>query len=289
MAFDRVVDSSALDAAMTATANLIREKTGSTEKIAWDESTGFTDSIIDVHHAGYALGFREGKNAGVYIGREEGKQAEYDAHWDNILREPKATGNGAALFSGSGWNNDSFNPPCKIDFVKNAYNMFYYSGNISKDKIERYIDFTKMTTTFASFAYSKVTNLPIIDARNAKNINNLFNSASYLVSVDGLILNDNGNQSANNSFIACESLVHIIVYGVIGQNGFDTRYSPLDKESIISFVNALSTTTTGLTVTFSKAAVDKAFETSDGANDGSTSPEWLALVATRSNWTIALA
>ena len=52
---------------------------------------------------------------------------------------------------------------------------------------------------------------------------------------------------------------------------------------------ALSTTTTGLTVTFSKTAVDKAFETAEGANDGSTSPEWLALVATRPNWGIGLA
>ena len=36
MAYDKVVDSAALDAAMTYTANRIRNKTGGTDQIAWD-------------------------------------------------------------------------------------------------------------------------------------------------------------------------------------------------------------------------------------------------------------
>lgn len=35
MAFDKVVDSAVLDAAMTYTANRIRNKAGSTDQIAW--------------------------------------------------------------------------------------------------------------------------------------------------------------------------------------------------------------------------------------------------------------
>jgi hypothetical protein len=57
----------------------------------------------------------------------------------------------------------------------------------------------------------------------------------------------------------------------------------LSKDSIISIINALSTTTSGLSITLSKVAVNKAFETSEGANDGSTSAEWLNLIATRPN------
>ena len=45
MAYDKVVDSAALDAAMTYTANRIRNKTGGTDQIAWDSVKGFGDAV----------------------------------------------------------------------------------------------------------------------------------------------------------------------------------------------------------------------------------------------------
>lgn len=45
MAFDKVVDSAALDAALTYTANRIRNKTGGTNQIAWDSAKGFGDAV----------------------------------------------------------------------------------------------------------------------------------------------------------------------------------------------------------------------------------------------------
>ena len=45
MAFDKVVDSAALDAAMTYTANRIRNKTGGTDQIMWDSAKGFGDAV----------------------------------------------------------------------------------------------------------------------------------------------------------------------------------------------------------------------------------------------------
>lgn len=45
MAFDKVVDSAVLDAAMTYTANRIRNKTGGTDQIAWDPAKGFGDAV----------------------------------------------------------------------------------------------------------------------------------------------------------------------------------------------------------------------------------------------------
>lgn len=62
----------------------------------------------------------------------------------------------------------------------------------------------------------------------------------------------------------------------------------LSKASIVSVMTHLSTTVTGKTATFSKAAVNRAFATSSGANDGSTSAEWEALKAAVPNWTISL-
>ena len=45
MAYDKVVDSAELDAAMTYTANHIRNKTGGTDQIAWDPAKGFGDAV----------------------------------------------------------------------------------------------------------------------------------------------------------------------------------------------------------------------------------------------------
>ena len=45
MAYDKVVDSAALDAAMAYTANRIRNKTGGTDQITWDSAKGFGDAV----------------------------------------------------------------------------------------------------------------------------------------------------------------------------------------------------------------------------------------------------
>lgn len=62
----------------------------------------------------------------------------------------------------------------------------------------------------------------------------------------------------------------------------------LDKTNTTSVINALSATTTGQTLTLNLSAVNTAFETASGAKDGSTSTEFAALVATKTNWTIVL-
>lgn len=52
MAFDKVIDSAALDAAMTYTANRIRDKTGGTDQIAWDSAKGFGDAVDAISSGG---------------------------------------------------------------------------------------------------------------------------------------------------------------------------------------------------------------------------------------------
>ena len=92
-----------------------------------------------------------------------------------------------------------------------------------------------------------------------------------------------------SSFVNCYELENLTIEGIIGQNDFNVQWSTkLSKESIISIINALSVTTSGLTVTLSKTAVNNAFETAKGNADGSTSEEWAALIATKQNWTISL-
>lgn len=52
MAFDKVVDSAQLDAAMTYTANRIRNKTGGTDQIMWDSAKGFGDAVDAISSGG---------------------------------------------------------------------------------------------------------------------------------------------------------------------------------------------------------------------------------------------
>lgn len=54
MAYDKVVDSAALDAAMTYTANCIRNKTGDTNQITWDSAKGFGDAVDAISSGGGA-------------------------------------------------------------------------------------------------------------------------------------------------------------------------------------------------------------------------------------------
>ena len=48
MAYDKIVDSTKLDGAISATANAIRAKTGKSSQLTWDETTGFADNVNDI-------------------------------------------------------------------------------------------------------------------------------------------------------------------------------------------------------------------------------------------------
>ena len=228
--------------------------------------------------------------AGKAEGIAEGKQAEYDAFWDAYQSNGERTSYENA-FAGSGWNDITFNPKYNMS-PTSLYMTFRFSqvrdlmGICERNKVS--LDFTKVTVLQYSFYYSTITRFPTIDASNAGTLIQSFAGCRQLVSVDKLILSEANKFSG--TFDVLTSLVSMPIEGVIGQSGFDIHWSTkLNKASIVSIINALSTTTTGLTVTLSKTAVNTAFATAEGAANGSTSAEWLALVATRSNWTIALA
>ena len=52
MAFDKVIDSTQLNAAMSYTANCIRNKTGDTNQITWDSAKGFGDAVDAITSGG---------------------------------------------------------------------------------------------------------------------------------------------------------------------------------------------------------------------------------------------
>lgn len=237
--------------------------------------------------------FEAGKAEGIAEGIEQGKQAEYDAFWDEYQNKGAAARYDYA-FAGSHWNEKTFRPKYNL-IVTNAQYMFAFGSLNGLDltahleKLGVTLDTSKSTNFQTMFFYGAPKRVPVLNTVGANSINAIVNYAT-VETFDKIILRSDGSQTFNAPFYGASSLINLKLEGVIGQNGFSTSASPkLSRASIESIINALSTTTTGLTVTLSKTAVANAFATAEGLEDGSTSAEWLALVATRSNWTIALA
>lgn len=179
----------------------------------------------------------------------------YDAFWDGFQDNGNRTGY-AQTFYNSGWNENTYNPKYDIVCVGNNYGMFGSSR----------ITDTKKTINISS----------------ATNTDHLFGYCKLLKTIRKLVVSENTPYGAN-TFRDCLELVNMIIEGTIGQNGFDIHWSTkLSADSLKSIINALSTTTTGLTITLPTTA-----QTNYEAVYGSGS--WNVLTATRSNWTIAYA
>lgn len=262
---------------IVAIAEAIREKTGGTNSYDTSEMPSGIDAVF-----------------------EAGKQAGEGAVWDIIQNH------GARTEYGNGFSNwvvnDYLRPKYKvIPTTANSRASTFYRINFQEyDSMnarigKEHFDFSQCPRGtvnsqgwYYTFSGSRIDVIEDIGMNNAYCFANTFAYCSELHTIECIYPDE--NTLFISAFVDCKKLVNLTVNGVIGQNGFNVQWSTLlDKESHISIINALSTTTSGLTVTFSKTAVNKAFETASGANDGSTSSEWLTLVGTRSNWTIALA
>ena len=293
-------------------ADALRERTEKTEKInpskfadeirTLETSEPYDDSVTVIDgEVVFMDDYAEGRNDVYAIvdplnaeleqtlyGTDTGGKSYYDEFWDNVL----AVGSWQFLFGGRAWTAKTFRPPFNLVLEGNCNYCFYGSGlNVDfpdfLTELAIRMNTTAMTSANSMFSNGRFTVIGEVDFSNCEIVNSTFSYCGYLRTIVKIIVHE--NLKFSSAFNSCQVLNHMIVEGTIGQNGFDVKWSPLDKESLTSIVNALSTTTSGMTVTLSLNAVNKAFETSEGANDGRTSAEWLALAGTRSNWTISLA
>ena len=253
---------------MTAIADAIRAKTGGTDALSLD---GMAAEIPDVYAAG--------------------QQSEYDAFWDAYQDNGNRTDYEAA-FSGTGWTSKNFKP--KYDMaIGRGYTMFTRNTVITNTEDmpnNVKLDMSNMTSASYIFAESSIEHIGTISSTNS--YYSAFVNCYRLVTIEKLIIPDTISSSSSywkEAFDNAKKLESLTIEGTIERNGFNVRWSPLSHDSLISIVNALSADTTGLTVTLSKSSVNKAFETSVGAADGSTSDEWATLIATKPNWTFTLA
>lgn len=222
-----------------------------------------------------------------------GKKAQEQEFWDGYMKSEYTMDN---MFAGRGWNVDNFKPVKKM-YPWSASGMFQgfdglpsYEAMDMVEHLKKYgvtLDFSRCVSMQNCFGSANISRLGVIDIRMAKTTYYGIFASKYLKTVDELIVDENVKYSS--LFNNATALENLTITGTIGQNGFSVAQSTkLSRASIISIINALSDTTTALTVTLSKTAVDKAFETSPQASDGSQSAEWTALEGTKTNWTISL-
>ena len=269
---------------------------------------GYNEGFQDGKQVGYNKGFAEGKAMNYDVGYAEGKQSEYDALWDSI--QVNGTRNNYSNGFANGWTKETFKPKYSVITSSGttvANGVFYnFNDNLSTSEMETkaidlvevaeqqgiVFDFSKAKQLSQTFATGGIKRIGVVDASNKTSLYQAFNQhVPYsLTRIEKIISSATTTWGDNMVFKDCQRLSHCIFEGVIGVTGLIiSDATKLDKESLTSIINALSTTTSGLSVTLSKTAVNKAFETSSGKKDGSTSEEWTTLTATKTNWTISLA
>ncbi len=251
-------------------AEKIREKTGTTELI---KPNDFPEKIDEVY--------------------ETGKKLQYDFFWD-AYQQNGALQNYTSAFSGKSWTKEIFKPKYDIK-PTNARLMFNYGGNgCNIDMVELskelgiVFDFSKSTSFYQCFCGNFFKRLGIIDTTAATHLDGMFIEFAG-DTIDKLIIRSDGTTVCTSSFSYAKFLNNITIEGVIG-NDWNMQWCPLSKDSIINIINVLSNTTSGLTVTFKKSAINNAFGID--IDDETTYPEgseYYILRNTKRNWTFSYA
>lgn len=229
----------------------------------------------------------------ILYGKDTGGRGFYDEFWDEYQQNGTRT-NYDEGFAGVGWTKKTFRP--KYDIIpKEAYMAF--RDNAAEidlvdfcDKNGIVIDFSKITKAQYIFYNASFTHLGVLDFSTLIDASLMTGAFNFCRAKTVDLLKLSATKGAYTAtFSDWHYLENITIEGSINCGGANfSRATKLTKASITSIINALSTTTSGLAITFSETAVNKAFETAEGANDGSTSAEWNALIAPKSNWTISL-
>ena len=211
-----------------------------------------------------------------------GKQAEYDAFWNSLQQSGNRT-DYTSGFVGESWNDTTFKPkyrmtPSVATTMFNKAAITDLVNIISKQGVT--LDTSKATSLQNMFTgCSRITKVPKIDASGVTSETGcagIFNSCVALNEIEEFVFNSNITNYLSFA-IWCDKLKKFKASGTISGNiVFDL--CPLDKASITSIVEHLSSTSTGKTATFKKTAKEAAF----------TDDEWAALIATKTNWTFSL-
>ena len=228
---------------------------------------------------------------------DAGKSAEWNEFWDEFQANGNRTNYYYAFGANDtgGWTDKTFKPKYDLIPITTAYGMFRGCKvtNLKQSLIDSGITLDLSgckTFHYTFYSMSNNTHIPEIDARNATYFASMFGWSGKLQTIDKIILpnSDTVITSFNPDFAGCNALENIIIEGVIPGTWNMKDCKKLTKSSIISIINALSSTKSGQTVTFSKTAINAAFGIN--VDDESTFPEgseYYILRNSKSNWTFS--
>lgn len=222
---------------------------------------------------------------------DAGKKAEYDAFWERFTDYGERTSYYRGFMN---MNFEYIRPNRKIIPKSADSGSSTFNAVKSLKKVEAaYFDFSQKMrgTTATNGFYYTFYNCPALEE-----IEDIGMQADYgyqttfscpKLHTIAKIRTDE-NTRFQNAFDYSYNLKNISFEGVIAQNGVNLRWSTnLSKSSIISLINVLSTTTSGLSVTLSKIAVNNAFGIN--VDDQTTYPEgseYYTLRHSKDNWTV---
>lgn len=159
-------------------------------------------------------------------------------------------------FRNNTWTDDIYEPVMPINAVSGQnHNDMFRNTWITDTKVPIYFKHVGATQVFNSDSLQTIRLLDVNEA------------VTYV-----------------NWFSGCTALININMSGVIG-NDIEFRSSPLNKSSIQSIVNCLSSTVSGKTLTLNKMAVNSAFKINvDDENTYPVGSEYYTLRHSRDNW-----
>lgn len=272
-------------------------ETGRAQGYEEGKTAGLAEGVETGRALGYTDGYEAGKSEwyikGVSDGERSGRSETLNSWWNSI------TNNGARrtwnyAFSQMRLKKELFRPPCTMVLSGNASCVFYMSTvdiPIDAQALEEELGYPLFDTSNATrldyfnqngvFSTLGVIDLSKCTASNSATYIFATNlGVNYLRSIKKLRVSKDTDYT-NRMFNYCSNLTHCVFEGTIGKTGLDmSACTKLDYESLVSIIECLSTTTSGLTVTVSREAVTNAFQ--------EDTLLWTNTINTKPNWTINL-
>lgn len=228
-------------------------------------------------------------------GEAQGRQAQKSEFWERFLKAVRAGSNLDMMFAGRGWNDETFYPYTPTGTSDNpevikppvVTQMFYYCArgtgafNLA-DRLRECnwrLDTSECTNLSRVFDGAYLTGIPLISAVSTTSnisMDRTFNGCSYLVTIEGLALKEDGKNTFSNTFTNCTALENInVITGIIG-NDISFANSPnLKSDTVDRIVGALKN--------LADSERPKALSLNANVN---VTPEQTA-IATQKGWSIA--
>jgi hypothetical protein len=210
---------------------------------------------------------------------DAGKQSEYDRFWDTYQQNGNQI-NYEKVFAGYPWTKEIFRPKYNMR-PRVANDMFYYHNfdGTPYDLVEHLeslgvtLDFSNCAWLSGAFTYAGFSRVGVIDTRASTSVSSMFTNSPHLITIDKLILKDDGSQTFT-AFTNTSKLENIIIEGVIGQPLNVSWSTKLTHDSLMSIINALQSGVTSKTLTIGTANLAKLTDAEKA-------------IATEKGWTLA--